>query len=73
MALCDTVTGGCALRRAGPPRVGPRALAPRALALAEIVPPLLMDPPDPPIPIRRSRSVAPDVTLYLLRLVIGIA
>jgi hypothetical protein len=68
MALCDTVTGGCALRRAGPPRVGPRALA-----LAEIVPPLLMDPPDPPIPIRRSRSVAPDVTLYLLRLVIGIA
>jgi hypothetical protein len=54
MALCDTVTGGCALRRAGPPRVGPggdRAAAPDEAA----------------------RSVAPDVTLYLLRLVIGIA
>jgi len=40
MALCDTVTGGCALRRAGP----------SALALAEIVPPLLMKPPDPSLP-----------------------
>jgi hypothetical protein len=54
MALCDTVTGGCALRRAGP----------RALALAEIVPPLLMDPPDPSLPIRRSRChpVSPETS-----------